>query len=113
MDAAAALSSEEGAALGGTAVALRRSLHLNVAAAGLKQSDWQLAAAAADFVLKRVPGEPKALYRLAQARKGGGEPREAARLLRLLLSLDGQAANREARALLGTVLDGLRAERAA
>ena len=48
--------------------ALRLALHLNVAACALKRDDWYLAREACAFVLAQQPAQPKALYRLAQAR---------------------------------------------
>ena len=48
--------------------ALRAALHLNVAAVALKREDWYLAREACAFVLASQPVQPKALYRLAQAR---------------------------------------------
>ena len=65
------LEEAQGKSLGKATTELRRSLHLNVAAAALKQADHELAAGACQFVLRRSPEHPKALYRLAAAQRGG------------------------------------------
>ena len=52
--------------------ALRESLHLNVAATAILLADWDLAAAACQFVLRRAPHNAKARYRLAQSFCGAG-----------------------------------------
>ena len=49
--------------------ALRLTLHLNVAACALRRDDFYLAREACAFVLAVQPASPKALYRLAQARR--------------------------------------------
>jgi len=92
-DLRAALKGEE-------ACALRRTLHLNVAACALKRTDWHLAREAAMAVLVEEAEHPKALYRLAQAHNGAGELAEGVRVLVRLLKVEGQQDNRDARRLL-------------
>jgi len=88
------LTKEEAA----SASALRVTLHLNLAAAALKLSQWVVARTACEFVLM-VDGRaasPKARYRLAKALEGQGELQEAIAVLERLLELD--ADNADARA---------------
>ena len=56
----------EAVALGEATVTLRTSLHLNAAAAALRESEWEVASTACSFVLRQDPANVKALYRLAQ-----------------------------------------------
>lgn len=83
--------------------ALRESLHLNVAAAAVKESDWELAQQACNHVLRRDPANPKGLYRRAQAHAGAGELKASSKALVELLGIDGQQGNRAARELLADV----------
>ena len=83
--------------------ALRESLHLNVAATALPLGDWDLAAAACHFVLRRSTHNAKARYRLAQAHSGAGELKAASRELIALLKIEGEQTNRDARQLLKEV----------
>ena len=55
-------------------MALRLTLHLNVAACALRREDYYLAREACTFVLAAQPASPKALYRLAQAHEGNANP---------------------------------------
>ena len=70
---------------------LRRTLHLNVAAAALRLSDWAAARAACEFVLDGCPQNPKAIFRLAKAHEGAGELAKASNALHELLEVPGQA----------------------
>ena len=94
-----ALSSE----LESRADAVRIALHLNVAAAALKVSEWRIARAACEFVLAAQgdAASSKARYRLAMALKGEGRLEEARAVLTRLLELD--ADNADALKLLGLV----------
>ena len=87
-------------------VALRNSLHLNMAAAALKLEEWPLAKAACESVLAVDATHPKALFRLAKAHEGEGELGRAITVVNSLLKLNAQ--NSEARKL----LDGLRKQQA-
>ena len=54
-------------------VAVRKTLHLNVAAAAIKMAEWGAARVACKHVLGVEPANAKALYRLAQAHEGLGD----------------------------------------
>eukprot|EP00966_Prymnesium_polylepis_P216438 5010533-Prymnesium_polylepis.1 len=62
--------------------------------------EWAPAAAACKFALDATPTHPKALFRLAKAHEGAGNLQTAVSTLGDLLTVEGQAGNREARALL-------------
>lgn len=79
---------------------LRISLHLNLAAAALKLSKWEIARTACQFVLM-VQGDEassKARYRLARALEGEEQFDDAISILEKLIALD--AANADAQKLL-------------
>ena len=82
---------------GEEAEAMRRALHLNVAAVALKIDDFYLAREACKYVLAKQPTNAKALYRLAQAYDGARDPRAALKALTTLIKAEPQ--NREARAM--------------
>ncbi|KAL1519884.1 hypothetical protein AB1Y20_023373 [Prymnesium parvum] len=86
---------------------LRATLHLNVAAAALRFGDHAVVRAACEFVLKRQPEQPKALYRLAAAQAGDEEFKPALKTLGKLLALRGQGGNAEARKLLEAIRERL------
>ena len=102
------LEEAQGKSLGRATTELRLSLHLNVAAAALKQADHELAAGACQFVLRRSPEHPKALYRLAAAQRGGGDLKPALKTLAKLLALPGQGGNSEARQLVTAVREQIK-----
>eukprot|EP00327_Prymnesium_parvum_P028452 CAMPEP_0195583068 /NCGR_PEP_ID=MMETSP0814-20130614/23437_1 /TAXON_ID=97485 /ORGANISM="Prymnesium parvum, Strain Texoma1" /LENGTH=302 /DNA_ID=CAMNT_0040720805 /DNA_START=209 /DNA_END=1117 /DNA_ORIENTATION=+ len=79
-------------------VELRTVLHLNVAAAGLKMSEWALAQSACEYVLSVEPNHPKALYRLAKAHEGAQDFAKSLVIVHRLLKVD--PSNNEARRLL-------------
>lgn len=89
---------------------LRISLHLNVALCALKRKDYYLAREACSFVLSKQPDEPKALFRLAQALVGSGEPEKASKPLTRLVQQE--PTNKEARRLLAELREQLKAQRA-
>lgn len=97
------LGEQEGTELGSLTCELRLSLHLNVAAAALKAEDHELAAQACQFVLRRSPEHPKALYRVAAAHRGLGKFKPALEALSKLLGLPGQRGNAEARQLMASI----------
>ncbi|KAL3895777.1 MAG: hypothetical protein SGPRY_013431, partial [Prymnesium sp.] len=99
------LHPEKGMELGKRTIDLRLTLHLNVAAAALRFNDHTAAKAACEFVLKRKPEHPKALYRSATAHAGNGDFNLAQATLRRLLSLPEQKGNKEARKLMLTIRD--------
>mmetsp|Transcript_44419 Transcript_44419/g.110521 ORF Transcript_44419/g.110521 Transcript_44419/m.110521 type:complete len:484 (+) Transcript_44419:48-1499(+) len=103
-----ALGPVAGASLGRRAVDLRLSIHLNVAMAAIKREDYELAEQACLFVLRRQPDHPKALYRVALAQKGAGQPRAALKTLARLLRLPGQNANTNARQLVAAVREQIK-----
>ena len=80
---------------------LRRSLHLNAAAAALKLSAWAVAKAACEVVLSEDATNGKALFRLAKALEGMGELKQSITTLTGLIRSDPK--NREARTLLDAV----------
>jgi tetratricopeptide (TPR) repeat protein len=80
-------------------LALRLSLHLNVAACALKRNDHGLACEACRQVLERGPNA-KAHFRLAQALDAQGDTRGAIRELTALLRMEGEANHREGRKML-------------
>lgn len=82
---------------GDEAEAMRRTLHLNVAAVALKIHDYYLAREACKYVLIKQPANAKALYRLAQAYDGTRDPRAALKALTTLIKAEPK--NREARAM--------------
>ena len=79
------------------AIALRTSLHLNVAAAALKLSEFDLARAACELVLAIDEANGKALFRLAKAMEGEGEVKAAIATITPLVKREPQ--NVEARRL--------------
>lgn len=83
------------------AVALRKSLHLNAAAAALKLSSWAAARAACEVVLAVDETNGKALFRLAKAHEGAGDLKLA--LSNLITLIKAEPKNREARTLLEAV----------
>ena len=85
------------AAAATAAAALRLSLHLNLAAAALKLSEWDVAKAACEAVLSTDAQNAKALFRLAKAHEGEGELAKALAALVALLKCD--AKNGDARRL--------------
>ncbi len=85
------------AAPSGGAAALCTSLHLNLAAAALKTSDWPIAKAACARVLAADEAHAKAAFRLAKAHEGEGDRQAALAALAPLLKRDPQHA--EARRL--------------
>jgi len=102
--AAAALAAEPRTVLNSPeALALRQTLHLNVAACAIKKADYHLAKVACEYVLKADAAHPKALYRLAQAYDGAGDTAKVQSTLAGLLKLEGQENNRDARKLLADV----------
>ena len=69
--------------------ALRVALHLNLAQAALKMSEWAIARTACQWVLASADATSvKALYRLAKAHEGEGELKKAAATCARLLKLD-------------------------
>ena len=79
------------------AAPLCTSLHLNLAAAALKASDWSIAKAACERVLATDETHAKATFRLAKAHEGAGEGRAALAVLAPLLKREPQ--NGDARRL--------------
>lgn len=81
--------------------ALRIALHLNLAVAALKLSEWVIATRACEFVLGVKASNEKALFRLAKAQEGASEPRAATATVSKLLRV--APSNVEARKLLETL----------
>lgn len=101
---------EEAKVLGSRCLVLRASLHLNVAASALRLKDFELADAACQFVLRREPGNPKALYRLAVSQRGMGHLKTALKTLVTLLSDPSQAGNADARQMAHSVREEVRGD---
>ncbi|KAL1526670.1 hypothetical protein AB1Y20_015374 [Prymnesium parvum] len=104
---AATLNAGDDSATGDAdAAALRMALHLNLAAAALKISEWEIAKAACEYVISVEALHAKALFRLAKAHEGQGEVSRAISVVMQLLKSDSQ--NKDAR----TLLDVLRKRQA-
>jgi tetratricopeptide (TPR) repeat protein len=82
---------------------LRVTLHMNLAAAALKISEWVAARTASQYVLmvRGAKAPPKALFRLAKAHEGEENLEEAIPCLERLLASDTD--NAEARSLLASL----------
>jgi tetratricopeptide (TPR) repeat protein len=67
---------------------LRLALHLNLAQAALKLSEWAIARVACEHALASEATHPKALYRLAKAHEGEGDLKQASSSLTRLLKIE-------------------------